>query len=91
MFPNEFSGHESTPTRQHEADCSELSVVVGIPQSDFGCASRGSSAHSRGSMDSYVDNEFLLAEILDAEISILVKTVFGLKTDVTARELAGVI
>jgi hypothetical protein len=35
--------------------------------------------------------DLLLAEILDAEISIFVKTVFGLKTDVTARELAGVI
>ena len=64
---------------------------VGIPKSDFGCASRGSSAHLRGSMDRNVDNEFLLAEILDAQISIFVKSVFGLKTDVTAREIAGVI
>ena len=63
----------------------------GIPQSDFDCASCDSSARSRGSVDNDVDNAFLLAEILDAEISIFVKTVFGLKTDVTARELAGVI
>ena len=63
----------------------------GIPQSDFDCASCDSSARLRGSADNYVDNKLLLAEILDAEISIFVKTVFGLKTDVTARELAGVI
>ena len=69
----------------------EKGSLDGIPQSDFDGAFCDDSARLRGSVDNYVDNGLLLAEILDADISIFVKTVFGLKTDVTAFELAGVI